>query len=307
MTVLFDFSGAELFLAYLAQKKSVQAVLTHPAYQAVCRHAQLFGSGITEADLELAAAGRPSPFYGLEGVSHNLAGIYALLSTLRQQADTWSGIIETALARIAPNQAFNVLLYPIIGYDMGIGLDGKACLNCNFTGYLNDPSEFLFYAIHECVHVLYERSHLVPALNCIITPQDWRSYFNLWLQNEGFAVYAPLALRTQLNALSERDYRVLSSPHRLKEHQARFRQAIQRLKAQPGLSQDEYMELCFGPERFTYRIGCALIQAIEAIGGLPAVQAAFRLDGDEFWARFHPLVDESEDLPWGTSCSVTIL
>ena len=289
--ILFDFSGAETFLAYLSGKATVQQVCAHPAYQAVGRHADHFGSGITESDIEQAVAGRPSPFFGLNGLSENLPVIYSLLNTIRQQAVVWSNLIEVSLAKIVPGEQPDIRICPIIGYDMGIGLDGKACLNCNCTSYLNDPLEFLFYAIHECVHVLYERSHPIPALHQVITPADWRSYLNLWLQNEGFAVYAPLALRTQMNALSDRDYRVLSSTSRLQEHLAQFRQAFRRMQSEPGLAQEEYIEICFGQERFTYRIGCALLQAIEGAGGLRAVQQAFGMDGDTFWNQYHDLLN----------------
>ena len=62
--ILFDFSGAETFLAYRLGKAAVQQVREHPAYQAVGRHAGLFGSGITVNDIDQAI---PGPSFAMTG------------------------------------------------------------------------------------------------------------------------------------------------------------------------------------------------------------------------------------------------
>ena len=288
----FDFGGAQQFLAYLNGKIPLGQVLDHPAYKTVFRHAQMFGAGMTTQDVENALAGKPSPFYGLKRLKDNHPRIMALLDFLDERQAEWCAIIRAELAHLFPGESLNITIYPILGYDMGIGLDGLVCMNLNCAAYLDVPLEFLFYALHECAHVIYERSHHLPTLPEVRTPAEWRSYFNLWMQNEGFAVYTPLRLREKLMALDERDYRVLFDLPQLEIHRQAYWHALERLSGEQPLSLDEYLEICFGDMRLTYRIGCELLLRIERTYGLEAVQEAFLLDSDEFIARYQFLLLE---------------
>ncbi len=188
-----DFSGAEIFLDYRDGNASAEQVLAHPAYRTVARHGQLFGSPIGPSDLDRAMNGEPSPFYGLEKLSGRIGQVRRLLDLLRRDGEAYLANAQAELSRLFPGEDLDIVVYPIIGYDMGIGLDGAVCMNANHGPYLAEPQEFLFYLIHECVHVIYERSHHVPALVEVESPAEWLAYFRLWLQNEGYAVYAPCA------------------------------------------------------------------------------------------------------------------
>jgi hypothetical protein len=286
----FDFSGAELFQEYVAGRVSAAQVLEHPAYRRVQHHALLFGGGITPHDLDDALRGRPSPFYGLERLPGRMAGIRRLLERLRCEQDVWLQAAESTLAALFPVESLDIPIYPILGYDRGIGLDGAACLNCSHAGYLEAPQEFLFYMIHECVHVIYERSHHVPGLSDIASPAGWRAYFNLWLQNEGYAVYAPLALRRARGGLAEGDYQVLMDPDRLEAHRLTLLEAWKVLQNEASLPPGPYLEICFGPQRLTYRMGCELIRRIERVHGMKVVRQAFYLSGDEFVGMYASLL-----------------
>jgi hypothetical protein len=286
-----DFSGAELFLDLLAGRATAHDVLQHPAYQAVAHHARLYSIGISEQVLERALQGQDSPFYGLDGVADHLAGIQTLLETIRMEHDSWVRIAQGTLSRLLPEADLNIAIYPIIGYDMGIGLNGAVCMNCNHSPYLSEPREFLFFVIHECMHVIYERCHRVPPLADVNSPADWRAYFNLWVQNEGFAVYAPLYLRLEMGCLRERDYAVVFDRGELETLRLSFLKVLDALEQDDPLSRDEYLEACFGPTRLTYRIGCELVGRIESTGGLEAVRRAFYLDADRFMREYRNLLE----------------
>jgi hypothetical protein len=292
MTTRFDFSGVEQFLACLEGKISPEQVFAHPAYQTVALHARQFGTGLNAVDVKNALAGRPSPFYGLVGFLPNLPRIKHLLTYLRQQAAEWSAVIEFELRALFPDEKLNIIIYPIFGYDMGIGLDNSVCMNLNCPAYLDEPMEFLFYAIHECTHVLYERRHPIPILADIHTPAEWRSYFNLWTQNEGFAVYAPLRLREKLGYLNERDCRILFDGQALEFHRLEYLSAFERLLDETPLEREAYLEICFGDRRLTYRLGCELLRRMNHANGLAAMQSAFFMDGDEFMERYKCLLLE---------------
>lgn len=287
----FDFTGAEQFLACLGGEVSIGQVLDHPAYQVVTRHAGLFASGITAQDVENALNGKPSPFYGLADLSENLPRIHRLLQTIREHEAAWVATVEATLAGLFPGMVPQITIYPLIGYDVGIGLNDAVCLNCNTLAYLDEPMEFLFFIIHECVHVIYEHCHRVPALSEVASPADWRSYFNLWVQNEGFAVYAPLALREQMGYLADRDYRVLFDAGQLNAHRVTFLHVLEAFQSEAPQALDELLETCFGDRRLTYRMGCELIRRIERQHGLDAVRAAFLLDGDSFIADHQHLLE----------------
>lgn len=184
-------------------------------------------------------------------------------------------MIEVELRTLFLDEKLNITIYPILGYDMGIGLDGSVCMNLNCPTYLSEPLEFLFYAIHECAHVLYECRHPIPTLADINTPAEWRSYFNLWTQNEGFAVYAPLRLREKLGHLNERDYRVLFDGPALEFQRLEYLSALGRLLDETPLEREAYLEICFGDRRLTYRLGCELLRRIDHAKDLAAVQQAF--------------------------------
>jgi hypothetical protein len=281
-----DLSGAELFLDYWAGRASARQVLEHPAYQAVCLHARRYAGGISIRDLEEAVQGRPSAFYGLADLPSRLPQVQALLATIRRQQAAWVESARSTLAALFPDEDTDIMVYPIVGYDMGIGLAGVACLNCNCPAYLADPAEFLFYSIHECAHVLYERHHVLPPLAAVTSPGEWRTYFNTWLQNEGYAVYAPLDLRQARGCLDERDYGVLMDPRQVEAHRLALLATLDRLGQVQMLNREAYLEACFGSQRLTYRMGCELIRRIENRYGLPAVRQAFYLDGDRFVERY---------------------
>jgi hypothetical protein len=288
----FDRTGAERFLAYLDGKMPLGKVLEHPAYEAVKRHASLYSKGISEKDVRDAILGMPSPFFGMTNLNDNLTRIHALLDAIRENEVAWARTIETVLGEIFPGEDLDIVVYPIIGYDMGIGLDGVVCMNCNYQPYLEQPLEFMFFIIHECVHVIYERHHAIPRLEEVTLPEDWLSFFGLWVQNEGYAVYTPFHLREKMGHMDERDYRVLSAPDELEAHRLLFLQKLGELERMQPMARDEYMETCFGARRLTYRIGCEMIRRIERTYGKAAVQDAFMLEGKAFVQRYKHLMEK---------------
>lgn len=286
MTIQFDFSATYQFLTLMEGRKSIEEVFSHPAYQAVLAHAHKFGVALTTEDVEKALVGDSSPFYGLNHLEERKPRMMKLLDFLDHHQREWSAIIEQELRLIAPKADLNITIYPLLGYDMGIGIDGVVCMNLNVESYLENPIEFLFYAAHECVHVLYERYHVIPALKDVNTPEQWLSYFNLWTQNEGFAVYGALGLRERLGGLQERDYQVLTDPTQLEIHRKTFLENYHRLIQEKRLSKEDYLEICFGDMRLTYSIGCELLRRVENKYRSMAIHAAFLLDHDQFMEQY---------------------
>lgn len=283
----FDFSAASLFLSLLEGRAALEDLLRCPAYQAVFAHGQRYGSPLNAADVQHALDGAPSPFYGLRGIAENLPRIRALLAVLQERQHEWLALAGAELLRVLPGADLeDITVYPIIGYDMGIGLGGAICMNLNTPQYLAEPHEFLYFIIHEAVHVLYERSHNVPPLAEIRTPAGWLAYFGLWLQNEGFAVYAPYRLRRANQHLADRDYQVLEDPARRAAALQACASAYRRLAARQALPQEAYLETIFGDQRLTYRAGCHIFSSLAQQQGLAAASRAFYLPPKAFLALY---------------------
>lgn len=280
-------SGAEKFLLYTEGKMNLGDVLADESYRLVFAHAERFGTRLTEADVSQACLGVSTPFYGMSGLAENRSRIDRLLRIIRSSAAGWLAEVDLVFGELIPGADLEaVTVYPLIGYDMGIGLRDGVCMNLNTERYLEHPNEFLYYMVHEIFHVIYERIHGIRPLREIVTPNDWYSYFAMFTQNEGFAVYAPWKLRERMGELADRDYQILLDHGKTAEHIGQFLQTLSFFTDQPQAEPEEFLERCFGPNRLTYRVGCEMIRRMEATYGFPAVQAAVFLSGEEFVERY---------------------
>lgn len=279
----FDFSAFEIMQAAIHGQIPLEQALSHPAYQAVLAHARRFSGGITQDDVAAALRGVETSFYGMKGLDEKLGRIHQLADILREKQQVWMACAVREFARLLPDEDMGpVRIYPILGYDKGIGLNEAVCMNLNCQAYLDRPQEFLYYLIHETAHVLYERHQRVPALAEVQTPLDWAAYFSLWTQNEGFAVYSALGIRRQTDGLNEPDYQVLFNPARLRSTLEAFQATRARFEERINRPVDEFLESAFGDQRLTYRAGCQIFKEIEQAGGLPAVRRAWTAEPASF-------------------------
>lgn len=311
-----DLTAAELFCGYLSRSGGLSAaadLLEHPAYQAVRKHAEAcYGVRLCGQHVVDGLGGEASPFFGLRRVRDNLPRILEVLEVIRKRADSWLEDAAASLNVVAPGVDLSAItVYPIVGYDAGIGIEGSVCLNLNWGVYLDRPEELLYMMIHEATHVLYGRRQPLFELSNIDTYPKWLSLFRRMTQDEGFAVYAPLALRMRRGATGDesspilRDYQVLLSPGRMAWHLERFRDVARWLasgldcpgdapmSADAAPDREECMLALFGPHRLTYRTGCELVRRIEQAEGGGAVAAAFNLNPEQFTARYGGLVGVS--------------
>lgn len=287
-----SFSAVELFFSYLDGTATIDEVAEHEAYRIVFSHGHHFGNKITKHDIENALKGEKTLFYGLENVYENLPRIKNLLKTIEENKSQWLNDVKAVFSSLLPEEDLSTItVYPIVGYDAGIGVENAVCMNINWNQYLNDFNEFMYFIIHEVFHVLYQRSHKIPPLKNVITPEDWLSYFILFLHNEGYAIYCPLRLREERGHLDDRDYIVLSDEKKIREHLTLFRNTLHLLQETP-LTFDEYCHHIFGPHRLTYRVGCELIRRIEKNYGHKSVKKGVYMESDQFFSTYSHLIDK---------------
>lgn len=291
--------AARLFLDYLKGNEGLDDVLRHPAYQAVFSHSRQLRQELSERDIRLAVAGNPSGYYGLENVRDNLGLIQRQLNYIEANSFGWLPQMEKALARVFPSRdASEINIYPILGYDVGIGHKGCVCMNVNLPFYNQVPQEFFYLAIHEAFHVLYEQTCPLPDISGIDTAQKQLELYYLLMQNEGFAVYTPLELRRRNGQSGSEcyptteDYLAIENHAWIKRIVALSDQLITRLQTEPAMDMNEFLAMAFGAERLVYRVGCVLVEQIEASGGLAAVRRALALEPARYIQRYSHLLDK---------------
>ncbi len=294
----FDYSAAKQFFAYLEGKRELVKVLDSPAYQAVFSHSRKTGTELTIADVELAIQGKPTDFYGLKNLQYNLPSLKRLLALLEDKEAEWLSIIEEAITELLPNENHSdITIYPIIGYDAGIGHRNAVCMNINLELYLNNPLEFLYLAIHECFHAVYEHIHPFPQFTKIKTAGDQLSVFYYLLHNEGYAVYAPLKLRMINNHLGNysdpvlADYPIVFKKKEIIKHLRVYDTLILNVKEKEDMSMDPDVKKTFGYFRLAYRIGCTLVRRIEAELGMEEVRKGIYLSPAKFIKKYSELLN----------------
>lgn len=283
-------SACESFFRYLEGACAAEEVLQTPAYQAVNRHARLLqGQTFTPYDLEQAVAGLASPFFGLKDIRERLPQIRALLKHIDNNKHEWAKIIEQELTHIVPVELVaGTTIYPIVGYDVGIGIGGIVAMNINWPAYFTAPHEFLSLAIHESFHVAYDRVHNTPDLSQLTTAEDLMNFLYMLVQNEGYAVYAPLALRQRSGWANDesspvtKDYAVLSDRALVKEHLRIWDELHSSLCTNPPASREEYLERMFTGDRLAYRVGAYLVQCVAEAYGIDELTKGVYLSGKTF-------------------------
>lgn len=289
-----DLGGIESFYAFIDGSIDEQKLLEYPAYQTVFKHGQNFGREMSPGDIKKALRGEQSPFYGLHNLEENKQRIEETLKKVSEESTTWFAEIKDVLAGFFPRFTLDQLtVYPIIGYDVGIGLDNNICLNINEPLYLNDHREFFPMVGHEGFHALYNQVRPFPSVHDLDTIQKRLDFFYSLIQNEGYAVFIAWKIRRG-KGLEFYDHPLLedfkyveSSPSpRLWEN---FRKIKYLIESKSEMNREEYLETAFGAGRLTYRLGGTLVRAIEEEYGQKGLQKGACLPGEEFFDHFNHL------------------
>ena len=290
-----DSSAACGFLKYLEGERELSKVLSHPAYQAIFSHAQNFGVKMTEEDVEKALDGDKSPFYGMSNLKKNLPRIEKCLEQIEKGYQAWVNEIRSLHQFFFPGLDLSrIKVFPVIGYDIGIGHKNSVCLNINVETYLNDYREFFCMIAHEGFHALYEQIHNLPSISDIMDPEKRLDVFYSMTQNEGYAVFSAWLIR-EGKGFQDGEHPVLKDYFFLREKQyklwSRFKEVEEKIRKEPDMELKEYMDLVFGAERLTYRIGSLLIDLIKENLGKDKVKKGIYMPGKEFFNHYRYLFE----------------
>ncbi|MEW6523878.1 MAG: hypothetical protein AB1445_09995 [Bacillota bacterium] len=95
----------------------------------------------------------------------SLPRVRELMTIIAKSKKDWIGATHPAVARVVgPALLKDIWVYPVFGYDLGIGHLGTVCMNLNARPYLESHVDLLYCMMHDVFHVAYERIHTVPEL-----------------------------------------------------------------------------------------------------------------------------------------------
>ena len=293
-----DYTAANLFLSYCEGDAELEEVWKTKAYKTIRLHADKLKGGICKKQIEDVLKGEKTGYYGIGDLKENLNEVRKLMKIIKNNEDKWTGIIEQELERVVPKENVdNITVNPVFGYDIGIGLNNNVCVNLNEQLFFDKPEEFMFIAMHESSHVLYDRINDFPSIDNIQSVDDKITFFNTFFQTEGYAVYTPLNKRKDekmdntIHFILE-DYQVMADEEKMKESVSKYDDLKYDLKDSGEWSFEEYMKRCFGKDRLAYRVGGMMVKKIEEKEGIDEVREAFYKKPDDFVNEYNWVLDE---------------
>ena len=199
--------------------------------------------------------------------------------------------VAETLRYLPPDFRFDGSLFLTFGYDIGVAFAPNASLNCTHRHFESQPSELLYYAIHELHHVGFMSYHKPPRVGDMKTCADLLKLVEYSTQLEGMAVLAAYERRRADHALADDpDYVALEDAKRMEDELAAYRKDYDYLKSrgtQPvdGAAWAVITRMSSG-ERLWYRVGALMAQRIEAANGRTALVGLVRQGPEKFRAAF---------------------
>ena len=150
--------------------------------------------------------------------------------------------------------------------------EGDALLNIGHSHFSENPSEMIYYAMHELHHVCYTHYHPIFAFSDLQTNRDLFDVVLYSTQLEGLAVYCPLKRRLSEHDLNDEDYRVLLNPNELHSKVQEFFGIYNDLRTAPirPFAIDDYKileEMSGRSTRLWYITGAHIAQVIDSCLG----------------------------------------
>ena len=282
-------NAARRFLAWRRAPAEAELadLMRHPGYQAVLRHSERLAlKPLTAEDFRNAAAGRPNGLGGVRDLDMRESAIFDLLAEIEARREDLLTLVEECLAPVfTPAERADTGIHCIIGYDMGIGLNGHVAMNMNTPQYLSNHAEVGYWMAHEAAHVAYERVHGPFDLRRLREPGELKRIVATIVQTEGMSVYVPLAARRRDGQLGDRDYQALFDPPALAAKVMALRELVAALGDEyPGEAAAEAVFDRLSRERLAYVVGCEIFRRIAEAAGPDGVRAALVADPQEFLA-----------------------
>ncbi len=288
-----DYSYMETIFKVIEQGADIGDLKNNEGFRTISRHAQLTGNEFFIKDIENAIMGVDDTAYGLRNLITNLDRIEQLYKLFREQEETWLGEVVRHIDNLFDKANRKVTkLFPIIGYDIGIGLDNRVCINLNSEILLQDYKELISIIIHETAHTHYESIH-GPFLRLLElkTGTDMMALLNNAIQYEGVGVFSAEEYRMFNNLAKtgsplQEDYDISMGDACYMGLFREYKSLKEALESGAIKNSDEFISRCFNESRLTHRLGYAIFSGINRKKGIEGVREAIRMGNEEFAERF---------------------
>lgn len=288
-----DYSYLDTFLRIFDEKGDIDELKDNVGFKTVITHSQRVGNDFNLRNIEDAIKGKSDRGYGLRNLLTNVERIKKLYNTLKLEEREWLGEVKANAEKLfgdIDHQATTI--YPIIGYDIGIGLNGIVCVNLNSEICLKDYRELISIIIHEITHIYYDSIHgsILDYLK-VDTLTDMKNILNRSIQYEGAGIFSAEEYRIN-NKLPntgspiQEDYEILIDKDKGLELFREYKELLDDLMSGKVKDKEEFMERGFGQSKMTHRLGYSVFTKINENRGIKGVREAINMSNKDFVEEF---------------------
>lgn len=288
-----DYSYIETIFRIIEEGLDIHELENNEGFQTVIDHAQLTGNEFSIKNVEDAIKGVNDNAYGLRNLLNNIERIKDLYELFKEQEDKWLKEVVKHIEKLFVDANHKVTkIYPVIGYDIGIGLNNKVCINLNSEILLQDYRELISIIIHESSHTYYESIHgSILELLKIKTPMDMKNLLNSAIQYEGVGIFSAEEYRTVNNLPKtgspiREDYNISINDKSYMELFEEYKKLARDLINGDIKDSEEFMSRCFGELKLTHRLGYSIFSEINRKRGIRGVRDAIKMSNENFAEEF---------------------
>lgn len=288
-----DYSYIETFFKSIDGKADVSELESNVGFRTVMIHAHRTSNNFNIKDIENAIKGISDKAYGLRNVLKNSKRIKALYRILKTQENEWLKEVKTYVGRLFNDIDYEITtIYPIIGYDIGIGINRNVCVNLNSELCLKDYRELISIIIHEVTHTYYESIHgsILDSFK-IETQADMTNLLNKAIQYEGAGIFSAEEYRVKNNlpdtgSRIQEDYIVLTDKDKRVELMREYKELSKDLMSGKLEDKQEFFQRGFGQSKLAHRLGYSIFTEINEARGIDGVREAINMSNEDFVVKY---------------------
>ena len=288
-----DYSYIETFFKIMDKKTDISELESNGGFKTIITHAQETGNDFSLKDIENAIKDINDEAYGLRNLLKNVERIKALYKTLKTQEKEWLKEVKIHVEKLFNDIDYEVtIIYPVIGYDIGIGLNRNVCVNLNSEIFLKDYRELISIIIHETAHTYYELIH-GSILDCfkIDTLVNMKNLLNNAIQYEGVGIFSAEKYRVKNNLPNtgspiQEDYKILTNKDKRLELLNEYKELSNDLMSGKLKDKEEFLKRGFGQSKLTHRLGYSIFTEINEVNGIEGVKEAVYMSNEDFVEKF---------------------
>ena len=288
-----DYSYIETFFNIVERKSEIDELKNCAGFQTIKFHADNTNESFGLKEIHRAITGLSDQAYGLKNMLSNINRIKMLYSNLKANETEWLNEIDIYMSNLFEDKKHGVTtIYPVIGYDIGIGINKKVCVNLNSEICLDDIRELISIIIHETAHTYYEELHgSAFKVSKTETMGDLINMLHDSIHYEGVGIFSTEDYRVKNNLPNsgsriQDDYLIASCEKMQDQLKNEYRTLVKDLQFGNIEDTEEFMNRTFGNSKLAHRLGYYVFSEIHKVDGMDGVRKAINMDYKVFAVRY---------------------